>query len=75
MHTYQEPSSRPWVVAFEHTIPKMDSVDQIREWCYNAYGIPARPNNRDSRWEDDIWWGEIRFKHEEDLMLFVLRWS
>lgn len=75
MHTYQDQSSGAWVAAFYQPPPKIDYVDQVREWCYNTYGIPARPNNLDSRWEDDLWWGEIRFKHEEDLVLFVMRWS
>ena len=74
IHTYQEQSSGAWVAAFEHTIPKMDSVDQIREWCYNTYGLP-KALSLEGRWRDNIWWGEVRFKTEVDLLLFVMKWA
>lgn len=74
IRTYQEQSSKAWVATFDHTIPKMDSVDQIRSWCYNTYGVP-QPLSLGGRWRDNIWWGEARFRSEEDLLLFVMRWS
>ena len=74
IHTYQDRDPAWWVAAFNHPVPRIDSVDEIRAWCYTTFGPP---NSLDytGRWRDNIWWGEARFRSEEDLLLFVMRWS
>ena len=56
----------PWHVA---SFARQKNYYEIGEWCYETFGEP------DFRWADEIFYGEVYFKHEEDLMLFVLRWS
>jgi hypothetical protein len=50
-------------------------IDNIKEWCYNTYGEPGIPTNTTSRWYDSIKYGEILFRDERDVTLFLLRWS
>mgnify|MGYP003341860056 CR=1 FL=1 len=51
-------------------------TDHIREWCYDTYGWPGYlPNTHEIRWRDSLRHGEIEFSREEDLTLFLLKWS
>lgn len=51
----------------------LDERNAMRAWCKECFG-PVR-DVYDSRWKDDIMWGEVRFKSERDLTLFLLRWA
>jgi len=48
--------------------------EPVSEWCYQTFGEPGDGEDLD-RWEDQIWYGEIWFRDEQDLMMFKLRWS
>jgi len=80
IHTYtqknydaQEPEIARWYVA-AFTTPK--NYYDIAKWCYNTFGEPGFIHNTQrTRWADDIHYGEIYFSNEEDLLMFILRWS
>ena len=70
---HRQPNELKYVAAFE-SYPK-NEID-IRRWCYQAYGAAGLDvNNFYVRWIDHIKYGEIEFALEEDLTLFLLRWS
>jgi hypothetical protein len=56
-----------YMASFSQVDPK--KVKAIRQWCFEAFGQAG------GRWQDDVYHGEIVFQREDDLMLFVLRWS
>lgn len=67
IHTYEEYQNQGWAVAaFSANI---DTLKEIRQWCYSTYGPPGE------RWEDAIRWGEVYFSDKKDLLLFSLKWS
>ena len=55
------------------TIQK-DMYKPVSEWCYQTFGDSGDCVDN-ARWEDHIWFGEIWFRDEKDLMLFKLRWA
>ena len=58
----------------EFTLPK--NYREIIDWCHATYGAPGfLLDGKQTRWADDIWYGEVYFRDKEDLVLFVLRWS
>lgn len=69
IHTYQDTSMR-YVAAFSpRSGIELGWLYDLREWCKEAYGLAG------ARWRDQIIYGEIHFTNEEDLSLFLLRWS
>lgn len=74
MHTdyyYQLPQ---FTAAFPR--PNENQSQEIRRWCYNTYGVPGiRVDTDEMRWRDGILYGEIVFQREEDLSMFLLKWS
>lgn len=51
-----------------------DLWNEISQWCYDTYGKPGDPFTGDAeRWylNNSAYW----FRTEEDLMMFMLRWS
>lgn len=46
----------------------------MSDWCHQTFGIAGNCEDRD-RWEDQIWFGEVWFRDEKDLAIFLLRWS
>ncbi len=69
IHTHEDRIYPTWTVAaFSRSTP---NVNEIREWCYNAYGHPGYEQG----WIDMFTYGEVIFQREEDLQLFLLRWS
>ena len=48
---------------------------EITEWCEETFGSLNTPGYKNPRWTNKMSWGVWHFKHEEDLMLFLLRWS
>ena len=63
-----------YMAAFRRQDPK--KIKEIRQWCYNTYGDPGHQvNTAEIRWIDDVGAGEVVFRREEDLLLFVLKWS
>jgi hypothetical protein len=65
IHHYK---SNDWhIAAFKRLL--LYEVSIMREWCYYTYGVPG------FFWKDDIYNGEVHFKNEEDLLLFLLRWQ
>ena len=56
------------VAAFSNSA---QNLDEIKDWCYNTYG----ESNYDAGWIDLIKHGEVVFKRDSDLNLFLLRWS
>lgn len=80
IHTYetknyniQEPEIEKWYVA-AFTTPK--NYYEIAEWCHQIFG-PSGLNSltHQTRWQDEIFYGEVYFRDEKDLEWFVLRWS
>lgn len=57
----------------DFTLPK--NYREIIEWCHTTFGQPGFLQDSTARWADDIWYGEVYFRDNEDLMMFVLRWS
>lgn len=52
---------------------------ELAAWCSNTFG-PSGGNFGDPiewgyRWRNGIHYGEIEFTDEQDLALFILRWS
>jgi hypothetical protein len=81
IHTYTEDQpriprcTRCYVAAFGLKDLKDADLDAIGEWCYNTFGAPGwRPWTAETRWTDNIRFGEIAFSRKEDLEWFVLRW-
>lgn len=74
IHVYQEGwsgggISETWIVAaFSHLGP-LREVEKIQEWCLNTFGEAGE------RWQDDIKYGEIRFRDSSDLTAFLLKWQ
>lgn len=75
IHHYKEVETDNYVAAFNTWGKNLRNglIHDIRAWCTQAYGPTS--NNDDSRWKDDIIWGEVRFRDEADLVAFLLRWS
>jgi hypothetical protein len=48
---------------------------EITEWCEQTYGPLSTTGYKNPRWTNKMSWGVWHFKHEEDLTLFLLRWS
>lgn len=59
--------AHPWAVAFE--TPKFSQLKSMQDWCVETYGTDP------TRWCDNIRWGEVRFRNEADVTLFVLKWE
>jgi hypothetical protein len=57
-----------WIVAFE--TPKFHLLQEMQNWCCDTYG----PENN-TRWRDEIRWGEVWFRNESDVVMFSMRWS
>jgi hypothetical protein len=72
IHTYQSRHRGNYHVA-AFTLQK-GVYDHMVKWCYQTFGEPGDCKDND-RWEDSIWFGEIWFRDERDLAMFVLRWS
>ena len=55
------------------------SGQELYTWCRDHYGLPAHYRSdflkESARWWNGIAIGEIIFRYEEDLTLFVLKWS
>lgn len=65
-----------WHVAVFKMPARTSIIDDIRSWCYNAFGRPGYfPLTDEFRWNDDIFYGEVQFSRKEDLEWFLLRWS
>lgn len=64
------------VAAFQHSQFRADEQHKIRQWCYETFGSSGYLVNTDEvRWIDSIHFGEIEFSREEDLAVFLLKWS
>lgn len=75
IHSYQPPYKDYFVAAFQSPLPIPDARE-MGQWCYNAFGPSGyRVGTGEVRWRDNIHYGEVTFSHEEDLTLFLLRWS
>jgi hypothetical protein len=63
----------PWHVA-AFALPK--NYKSIIEWCYQTFGTPDWNHlTKQTRWKNQIFYGEVYFCREEDLVLFLLRWA
>lgn len=63
----------PWHIA-AFTLPK--HYNSIIEWCYTTFGQPGFNHlTHQTRWKDEIFYGEVYFSRKEDLTWFMLRWS
>ena len=81
IHTYERtnsivdfdlPDGKWHVAAF--TLPK--NYSEIQEWCHKTFGSPGFNHlTHQTRWKDEIRYGEAYFSRIEDLEWFVLRWS
>ena len=49
---------------------------QMRTWCRELYSKPGyNAEIGEVRWVDEIEYGEVRIKHQRDLVMFLLRWE
>ena len=63
----------PWHVG-AFTLPK--NYNEIQEWCHAVFGSPGFNHlTHQTRWKDEIFYGEVYFIDQKDLEWFVLRWS
>lgn len=69
LHVYQTSQyhRHRWTVAFE--TPKFSELKSIQNWCVETYGTDQ------ARWFDHIRWGEVYFRDEADVTLFVMKWE
>lgn len=55
------------------------SGQEMYTWCRDHYGLPSHDlsdfSTDAARWWNGIAIGEILFRYEEDLTLFILRWA
>jgi hypothetical protein len=51
-----------------------DLRTEMQQWCKSTFG-PSGSVYEMARWSNDIMFGEVRFKDEADLLMFLLRWS
>jgi hypothetical protein len=74
IHTYETKNyGDDWHCA-AFTIPK--HYLEIQKWCHETFGKPGYPQDvPQTRWRDDIYYGEIYFRDDRDLVLFMLRWA
>lgn len=49
-------------------------IFSITTWCSQTFGEAGYRQHK-SRWVNQIIWGEVCFRDEADLTLFLLRWS
>lgn len=63
------------VITFEHA--DIANLNAVRKWCYETYGSPGlRPESMYTRWRDfSLQIGRVYFAREEDVSLFLLKWS
>lgn len=65
----------PWVASFKAP----ESGEEMWSWCRETYGPAgiAESTRADTthRWINVIAFGEVHFRNERDLTLFLLRWS
>lgn len=70
IHTHPDGIYHDWTIAaFQPNNDKHKK--EIKQWCYNTYGHPGY----DVGWMDMIVYGEVIFKRESDLNLFLLKWQ
>ena len=63
-----------WHVA--EFLSKKTNRPDITQWCYRAFGPAGYQAMTDEiRWQDSIQYGKIVFSREQDLTMFILRWS
>lgn len=77
IHHYRELTfAAHYVAAFNTWGAELRSslVHDVRDWCNQTYGKIDR-GDPNPRWQDDILWGEVRFRDESDLLAFLLRWE
>ncbi len=82
IHTYETQCKDPkwsdygwYVAAFAAPRENRDRAE-ITLWCYRTFGPAGQPKGAtETRWKNSIRFGEIYFKHQTDLVMFLLRWS
>lgn len=64
-------------IIFEYSNLANLDLNAVRKWCYETYGTPGlRPESMYTRWHDMILnIGRIYFAREEDVSLFLLKWT
>jgi hypothetical protein len=74
IHTYEAKTyNQVWHKA-AFNLPK--EYQGIIEWCHETFGKPGYLHESpQTRWADDIFYGEVYFSQLKDLEWFVLRWS
>ena len=74
IHTYCEYWNRGYVVAAFSASEALKL--EIKKWCWQTYGSPGHQHlTAETRWLDNVKDGEVLFNNQEDLTLFVLKWS
>ena len=77
---FHKEDSKYWVVYFEdYSLDELDRKEIVK-WCYDQFGPGLGRYRVDNspfthRWINDIEYNEIRFSEEQDVVLFILRWS
>lgn len=54
---------------------KWTDFNKVMEWCTEQFGKQPKYPDAWSRWHSPSWSGQIRFRDEEDYVLFTLRWG
>lgn len=79
IHTYETTSDfltdKPCKYVAAFTLQK-GMLESMTEWCHVTFGPEGyQPLTHETRWKNDIFYGEVFFSRKEDLEWFVLRWS
>ena len=53
--------------------PQGPEMAELYRWCWHTFGKPGWKDNPGARWDSNGGW--IYFYYEEDVTLFLLRWS
>lgn len=62
------------VVEFDSV--SVDEITAIRKWCHDTYGASGlRLDSMYTRWRDMAKIGRIYFAREEDVGIFMMKWS
>lgn len=82
IHAYEVPvdvlnfDDEVWYVAAFNQPHKVDEVLAMTKWCHQTFGESGHNHlTCQTRWKDEIVYGEVYFKNKDDLLMFVLRWS
>jgi len=70
-----------WIIEFNGWAKAPYSTEyraELKKWCQKTFGPPGMwdlMNHLPPRWKDEIIWGQISFRDQQDAEWFMLKWS